>query len=76
MSISQERLEEIVNIPDEAIAISDILELGDRFWENAKTSTPIFSFFLFPWIYVTHLSIFICCVGVINEIVVEPRTTL
>ena len=41
MSISQKRLEEILNIPDEAIDTSDIPELDDRFWENAKMVTPI-----------------------------------
>jgi len=41
MSISQNRLEEILNIPDDAIDTSDIPELDDRFWENAKIVTPI-----------------------------------
>ncbi len=41
MSISQKRLEEILNIPDDAIDTSDIPELDDRFWENAKMVIPI-----------------------------------
>jgi uncharacterized protein (DUF4415 family) len=41
MSISRKRLEEIQNIPDEEIDTSDIPELGDRFWENAKMVVPI-----------------------------------
>jgi len=41
MSISQNRLEEILNIPDDAIDTSDIPELDDRFWESAKIVTPI-----------------------------------
>jgi len=41
MSISQNRIEEILNIPDDAIDTSDIPELDDRFWENAKIVTPI-----------------------------------
>jgi len=41
MSISQSRLEEILNIPDDAIDTSDIPELDDRFWENAKMIVPI-----------------------------------
>ena len=41
MSISQKRLEEILNIPDDAINTSDIPELYDRFWENEKMVTPI-----------------------------------
>jgi uncharacterized protein (DUF4415 family) len=40
MSISRKRLEEIKNIPDEEIDTSDIPELGDRFWENAKMVVP------------------------------------
>jgi uncharacterized protein (DUF4415 family) len=40
MSISRKRLEEIQNIPDEEIDTSDIPELGDRFWENAKMVVP------------------------------------
>jgi uncharacterized protein (DUF4415 family) len=40
MSISQNRLEEILSIPDDAIDTSDIPELDDRFWENAKMVTP------------------------------------
>ena len=41
MSISQKRLEEILNIPDDEIDTSDIPELDDRFWENARMVTPI-----------------------------------
>ena len=41
MSISQNRLEEILNIPDDAIDTSDIPELDDCFWENAKMIVPI-----------------------------------
>jgi hypothetical protein len=40
MSISRKRLEEIQNIPDEEIDTSDIPELGDHFWENAKMVVP------------------------------------
>ncbi|MDJ0620584.1 MAG: hypothetical protein QNJ63_28265 [Calothrix sp. MO_192.B10] len=36
MNISDKRLEEIKNIPDEDIDTSDIPELDDSFWENAK----------------------------------------
>jgi hypothetical protein len=35
-----------------------------------------FYFLLLPWSYATHLSVLITGVGVINEIVVEPRATL
>lgn len=41
MNISRKRLEEIQNIPDSAIDTSDIPELDDRFWENAKMVKPI-----------------------------------
>jgi uncharacterized protein (DUF4415 family) len=41
MSISRKRLEEIQNIPDEEIDTSDIPELDDRFWENAKMVVPV-----------------------------------
>jgi uncharacterized protein (DUF4415 family) len=41
MTISPDRLEEIQNIPDEEIDTSDIPELGDRFWANAKMVRPI-----------------------------------
>ena len=40
MSISPKRLEEIQNIPDSAIDTSDIPELDDNFWENAKMVKP------------------------------------
>jgi uncharacterized protein (DUF4415 family) len=41
MSLLRKRLEEIQNIPDEAINTSDIPELDDDFWETAKMVTPI-----------------------------------
>ncbi len=41
MSISAKRLEEIQNIPDDEINISDIPELDEHFWENAKLIRPI-----------------------------------
>lgn len=41
MNISPKRLKELENIPDEAIDTSDIPELDDRFWENAKMVEPI-----------------------------------
>ena len=41
MSISHKRLEEILNIPDDAIATSYIPDLEECFWENAKMVTPI-----------------------------------
>jgi uncharacterized protein (DUF4415 family) len=40
MSISDKRLKEIQNIPDSAIDTSDIPELDDLFWENAKMVKP------------------------------------
>jgi uncharacterized protein (DUF4415 family) len=40
MSISRKRLEEIQNIPDDAIDTSDIPELDEHFWETAKMVTP------------------------------------
>lgn len=41
MTIPRDRLEELQNIPDEEIDTSDIPELSDRFWANAKMVTPI-----------------------------------
>jgi uncharacterized protein (DUF4415 family) len=41
MSISPKRLEEIQNIPDSDIDTSDIPELDDNFWKNAKVVKPI-----------------------------------
>lgn len=41
MNISHKRLEEIQNIPDSAIDTSDIPELDDNFWKNAKMIKPI-----------------------------------
>ncbi|RUS97831.1 hypothetical protein [Trichormus variabilis] len=39
--ISEKRLEEINNIPDEDIDTCDIPELDAHFWENAKLVKPI-----------------------------------
>jgi hypothetical protein len=41
MSISDERLKELQSIPDSAMDTSDIPELDDRFWEQAKIVKPI-----------------------------------
>lgn len=41
MNISAKRLQEINNIPDESIDTSDLPELDDKFWENAKLVKPI-----------------------------------
>ncbi len=41
MTISRKRLEELQNIPDTEIDTSDIPELDDHFWANAKMVTPI-----------------------------------
>lgn len=41
MTISPERIEQIQNIPDEEIDTSDIPELDDHFWANAKMVRPI-----------------------------------
>lgn len=40
MSISRKRLQEIENIKDEDIDYSDIPELDDNFWKNAKLVQP------------------------------------
>ncbi|GBF82668.1 BrnA antitoxin family protein [Aphanothece sacrum] len=40
MTISDERLKEIENIPDSAIDTSDIPELDEHFWANAKMVKP------------------------------------
>ncbi len=40
MNISRKRLEEIQNIPDSTIDTSDIPELDERFWANAKMAKP------------------------------------
>ena len=40
MNISQQRLKEIAEIPDEKIDTSDIPELDDDFWEDAKFIIP------------------------------------
>ena len=39
-SISQERLEELKAIRDEDIDYSDIPELDEQFWQNAKVRLP------------------------------------
>ena len=41
MTISRKRLEELQNIPDDEIDTSDIPELDNHFWENAKMVMPI-----------------------------------
>jgi uncharacterized protein (DUF4415 family) len=41
MNISPKRLKEIQNIPDETIDTSDIPELDDNFWANAKMIKPV-----------------------------------
>ncbi|MBE9228298.1 BrnA antitoxin family protein [Phormidium sp. LEGE 05292] len=41
MSISRKRLEELKNIPEEAIDTSDIPELDANFWSKAKLVKPI-----------------------------------
>ncbi len=41
MNISQKRLQEIEDIPDQAIDTSDIPELDENFWANAKIVKPI-----------------------------------
>ena len=41
MNISEKRLKELQNIPDSAIDTSDIPELDDNFWKNAKMVQPI-----------------------------------
>ena len=41
MNISEKRLKELQNIPDSAIDTSDIPELDDNFWKNAKMVKPI-----------------------------------
>ncbi len=40
MSISPKRLQELQNMKDEDIDYSDIPELGDWFWKNAKVVEP------------------------------------
>jgi uncharacterized protein (DUF4415 family) len=40
MTISLQRLEELNNIPDSAIDTSDIPELDENFWDNAKMISP------------------------------------
>lgn len=41
MAMSKQRLAEITAIPDEDIDTSDIPELGDHFWANAKVVMPV-----------------------------------
>jgi uncharacterized protein (DUF4415 family) len=40
MTISPQRLEELNNIPDSAIDTTDIPELDQNFWDNAKLVSP------------------------------------
>jgi uncharacterized protein (DUF4415 family) len=40
MNISSQRLEELNNIPDAEIDTSDIPELDENFWANAKMVSP------------------------------------
>ena len=41
MTISAQRIEELNNIPDSAIDTSDIPELDENFWDNAKMISPM-----------------------------------
>ena len=41
MTISAQRIEELNNIPDSAIDTSDIPELDENFWDNAKMVSPM-----------------------------------
>ena len=40
MRLAKTRLSEIENLPDNAIDTSDIPELGNDFWENARRIVP------------------------------------
>ena len=40
MTLSPTRLSEIESLPDDAIDTSDIAELDDDFWENARRVDP------------------------------------
>ena len=40
MQLSKTRLSEIENLPEDAIDTSDISELDDDFWENARQVVP------------------------------------
>ena len=40
MKLSKTRLSEIESLPDNAIDTSDIPELDDDFWENARRIVP------------------------------------
>ena len=40
MNLSKTRLSEIENLPDDTIDTSDIPELDDDFWENARQIVP------------------------------------
>ena len=44
MRLSKTRLSEIENLPEDAIDTSDIPELDDDFWENARQVVPDESF--------------------------------
>ena len=41
MTISPKRLEELENIPESAIDTSDIPELDEKFWSQAKLVEPL-----------------------------------
>lgn len=41
MSISRDRLEELQNLPDSEIDTSDIPELDETFWHNARKVEPV-----------------------------------
>ncbi len=40
MKLAKTRLSEIENLPDDTIDTSDIPELDDEFWENARRIVP------------------------------------
>ena len=40
MKLSKTRLSEIENLPEDAIDTSDITELDEDFWENARRVVP------------------------------------
>ncbi len=40
MRLSKKRLSEIENLPEDAIDTSEIPELDDDFWENARRIVP------------------------------------
>nr|WP_232225322.1 BrnA antitoxin family protein [Dactylococcopsis salina] len=41
MSISRDRLKELENLPDSEIDTSDIPELDETFWQNARKVEPV-----------------------------------